>query len=205
MSAASVDLAQAEAASAWDAAAVVALDAQVLELTKGVAVKDAPAGDINAILGELRGLRDDLSQSSAQHVRETALARERHAEGASLLAEIAAFVTAAATPKTKSGLPPLSRAARGQSLASGDTTHVLFVRLIAGGLDQSVSSKIGDGDWMALAGVTAEFAMVTPTGRLVDSGVRSALQSSTMKLSKPDSFWTRRLDYNEEFKRDPRL
>jgi hypothetical protein len=67
--------------------------------------------------------------------------------------------------------------------------------VIAGGVDQAIETKIGPDHFRALAGASAEFALLGPGGELLVSGVRSALQSSTMKLDNPRSFHQDRPDY----------
>jgi hypothetical protein len=74
-------------------------------------------------------------------------------------------------------------------------TYVLYVRLIAGGIDEAMESKSGLDQFRALAGASAEFALLGSRGRLLTSGVRSVLQTSTMRLDNPRSFHQDRPDY----------
>ena len=94
--------------------------------------------------------------------------------------------------------PPALEAARVEALLAdgGDGTgrYVLYARLIVGEL-QRVETKLGPDHFRWVAGAAAEFALLRSDGQLLTSGVRTALQSSTMKLSDPDSFRQRRLNY----------
>jgi hypothetical protein len=185
-------------------ASLTALDAQILELVKRVPATPADDGDdaaarpidVSALLAETNEHRTQLMDELMLQQGTLSRAQQAQALGETLLRDVQDFLEAAFTPGTD-GRAAIVKAARGESLtAAGGTTHVLYARLIAGGLDQTVETKlVGKDRWEALVGVTAEYAVVTAEGRMISSNVFSVLQSSRRELGDPDSFAQHHVNY----------
>lgn len=178
-------------------ASITALNTEIVELTKRLPEKgtSALAKPLSELTERRKTLEDDLPALEAT----LADARSTYERGTALLADIDEFVTIAFTPPPAGGRPPALEAARVEDLVVGSGErkgrYLLYARLVAGGLDQVIETKLGPDHFRALAGVTVEFALLSSEGRLLASGVRSALQSSTQKLSDPDSFRQDRPNY----------
>lgn len=193
--------------------AVVALNAEIIELTKLVPAlpqngstktrkrPDSEGTDESAgvapLLRELTERRKTLEEGLPELESALAVARDEYDRFTGLLTDVKDFLRAALSPGTTGNRPPAFEAARAEDLATGaDTgTYVLYVRLIAGGIDRTIETKLGPDYFHTLAGVTAEFALLAPGGRILETGTRSALQSSTMKLTDPGTFRQSRPNY----------
>jgi len=92
-------------------------------------------------------------------------------------------------------IEPLVKATRSGSQADTSTFFVLYGRIVASGLDETIATRVAKGEVDVLAGATAEFALVAPGGKLIASGVRSVFQSSNMNLAKPESLEFHRVAY----------
>jgi hypothetical protein len=142
-----------------------------------------------------RNLEDTLPELEAAVTE----ARNRYELGRALREDIDTFVATALTPQRPGARPPALDAAIVEELAgpSGRAlpTYVLYTRLIAGGIDLAIEPRSGSDHFRALAGASAEFALLGSGGRLLTSGVRSVLQTSTMRLDNPRSFQQDRPDY----------
>lgn len=195
------ELTEAAVLTAADEKAIAALDEEILELVKRVPEESSARTPTNvaSLLDELTKRRQELSEGIGTREAKLASTRDLHDRGAELLHEIEDFVTAAVTASESGGRPPLVRASRAEAVASPEAaqriSHIVYARLIAGGIDETVDTRLGSDRWGAVAGVTAEFAVLTADGRLLESGVRSTLQASSMTLGKPESFSQDRLGY----------
>jgi hypothetical protein len=181
--------------------AITAVDDQIKELTKLVPAAHEDTSDARAELENARKRRDELGRALPPF--EAALADTQHDydRGVGLLRDIEAFLTAVLSPGAAGGRAPLLDAARAEVLAvpaspdSDELRLVVYAKLIAAGVDQTIDAKrLRDDEVRALAGATAEFAVLSSTA-LLDSGVRSAIQSSNLKLTDDDSFKQHRLNY----------
>jgi hypothetical protein len=176
-----------------------ARDAEILELTKRVPEKgeegenDESVSGVVDFLREATKKRDELlGEVPRLHVALTD-AQTKYERGTDLLTEIDEFVTIALTPDPNGGRAPAIVAARVEDIASSDSggtnRYLLYARLVAGGLDQTVATKTGADHFRALAGLSGEYAMLDETtGELVAAGVKSVLQCTEMKLDDPDEF-----------------
>ncbi len=181
-------------------AAIAALDEQIKELTKLIPAKHEETSDVRDALAAARQNRDALHKDLPD--LEATLAENQHdyERGVGLLRDIEAFLTSILAPGATGGRPALLDASRAELLAAPAAADkelqlVVYVQLIAAGVDQTVDLKrLRDDDLRVLAGATAEFAVFS-SGALLDSGVRSVLQSSKMKLNEDDSFEQHRLNY----------
>jgi hypothetical protein len=205
-------LADAKARAEVVTASITALSAEILELTK--LVKDAtqpdakkanvkkPSADDGDVLKRLENLskqRRDFEDKLPELKAEVAEAQSSYDRSSDLLVDIEEFLTTAFSPPAGGGRPPALDAARAEPLLKSGRSRgnhlILYGRLVAGGLDQTIATKVGSGTFQALTGASAEFALVRSDGRLLISGVRSVLQSSRMKLDSPDSFRQQRVNY----------
>jgi hypothetical protein len=198
-------LAEKRSSAETDKASITPLNAEILKLTERVhatePAKDKPEADgLTALLGELTDRRKHLEAGLPGRERELADALHGYEQITALVSDIEDFLTAALTPSADRRRAPVFEAARVEKLVAevpdkAMTEYVLFVRLVAGGIDQTIETKLGPDRVTMLAGASAEFALIGREGRLLASGVRPALQASTMKLDDPDSFHQRRPAY----------
>jgi hypothetical protein len=195
LAAAAASHAETEAAQTADETAVTALDAQILELTKRVtdAEDGAEPDDVAGRLAELNEERTGLIEGLPDRRGAVAEAREHHHRGTALVKDVEAFIIEALTAPDK-GRAPIMRAARVEAWAAQSdgqdkdayTTYLLFARLVAGGVDRTIETKVGADRWSSLSGTTVEFAVLDADGELCDSGVRSVLHAWEMKLGDPE-------------------
>ncbi len=186
-------LAGAEARANDIKGSITALNAEILELTKHVteATRRTPVF-LRQRTEQRKTLEDNLPEIGAAVTQ----ARNRYELGSQLLGDVEDFLTTVLAPQPGGAPPPALEASRAEDLVAPDRpSYLLYARLIAGGVDQAIETKIGPDHFRALAGASAEFALLGPGGELLVSGVRSALQSSTMKLDNPRSFHQDRPDY----------
>jgi hypothetical protein len=205
-------LADATAKAEATEAEIAALDAQILELTKRVPDKtEADKSGVMTLLSELTERRRTLAGDLPELETALADARAKYERGTALLKDIDEFLTVALTPGPNGARPLVLQAGRVQGLVARDeqdpggenpardkegaALYLLYVRLIAGGIDQVIEAKMGPDYFRALAGASAEFALFGGNGTLLTSGVRSVLQSSSMKLNDPKSFSQDRPNY----------
>jgi hypothetical protein len=198
VAAAAVARAEAQAELDADEAAITATDEEILELVKKLGgTGTGNAGNVASELGKLRDVRAGLANGLAARRKKLAETREQHDRGTALLKDIEDFLTQALTP-AEGGRPPIMQAARVASLSApepGEATHFLFARLVAGGVDQTIETKVGADRWFAICGSTVEFAVMSAGGELRTSGVRPVFQTSDMKLGDPDSIRHERPGY----------
>lgn len=181
--------------------AITAVDEQISELTKLVPSAHQDPSDARAELENAKKRREELERALPALEAERAKTQYDYDRGVGLLRDIEAFLTALLSPGAAGGRPPLLEAARAEILAtpakanSDELRLVVYAKLIAAGVDQTIDAKrLRDDEVRALAGATAEFAVLS-SGALLDSGVRSAIQSSNLKLTDDDSFKQHRLNY----------
>jgi hypothetical protein len=172
-----------------DAAALTsrydALQAQIIELAK---VVEKGADQFAAVRADQAALHDEITKTNAA----AAEAQSTYDALAALAKEITAFLTAVATPAAEGRRAPLVEATRAESSTDG---YLLYVRLLAAGLDEIVDIRVIRSDhWTGVSGATAEFALVRG-GTVVSAGVRSALQTTTIDLAHPDDAKQRRILY----------
>jgi hypothetical protein len=172
-----------------DAAALAsrydALQAQVIELAK---VVEKGVEQFAAVRADQAALHGEITKANAT----AAEAQSAYDALAALAKEINVFLTAAATPAAEGRRAPLVEAARAESSTDG---YLLYVRLLAAGLDEIVDTRVIRSDhWTGVSGATAEFALVRG-GTVVAAGVRSALQTTTIDLAHPDDAKQRRILY----------
>jgi hypothetical protein len=200
---AGTEIAQLAAEATAEQASLTALDGLILELVKKLAaakpeapeegVEGAPPASgtipatVSRLLADLMERRDRLSGELV--AKQVALAgkEQQRAPLTALLQDVQTFVDVAFAEGEAGTDPVIVHAARGESLAQqdGGLTHVLYAKLIAGGLDRTIDEKlIGRDRWETLDGVVAEFALIDAAGELLASNVVSALQSSRMRLGK---------------------
>jgi hypothetical protein len=188
-------LAEAEARANDAKDSITALNAEVLELTTRVkeTTRRSPV-----FLRQRTEQRKELKERLPEIEASVAQARHRYELGTQLRKDAEEFLTAVLAPQPGGARPPALEASRAEDLAAPDPQgrprYLLYARLIAGGVDRAIETKIGPDHFRALAGASAEFAVLGPGGELLASGVRSVLQSSTMKLN-PRSFHQDRPDY----------
>lgn len=181
-------------------ASITALDEQIKELMTRMPEEHPESSDVRDALATARASRDALSDSLPS--LEAALAASQHDydRAIGLLRDIESFLISALAPGADGRRPALLDAARAEVLAvpaddRNELQLVLYAQLIAAGVDQTVDAqRMRDDELRVLAGATAEFAIFS-AGELLDSGVRSVLQSSTMKLDEDESFTQHRLNY----------
>jgi hypothetical protein len=204
-----ITLAEATAHATAAEAEIEALDLELQELDKRVPEKAAAGGEGQARGGEPRDVlslraernkrRDDLAAKLPTLQSAVSEARGQHDQATGLRDDIDDFVTYALSPTDATGRPPAVQAARIERLVSGHSdggvTYVLYCRPIAGGIDRTLETKLGPDRWIALAGATVEFALLGTDGKLLTSGVRSVLQSSSMNLGHPESLAQARPNY----------
>ena len=202
-------LAEAQSGVERDKASIAASSAEILKLMERVPEKaEQPvepkktasgAGPLMDVLRELTDRRKQLEEALPAREREVAAALSTHEQATALLRDVEDFLTAALTPGKDGRRAPMLDAARVESLVAGGREskdrYLLFARLVAGGVDQTIETKLGPDRSSVLAGASAEFALLGREGRLLVSGVRPALQASTWKLDDPDSFRQSRPSY----------
>jgi hypothetical protein len=188
-------LAQAEARANAAKDSIRTLNGEILDLTKHVQEARRRSALVRQRTEQRRNLEDTLPELEAAVTE----ARNRYELGRALREDIDTFVATALTPQRPGARPPALDAAIVEELAgpSGRAlpTYVLYTRLIAGGIDLAIEPRSGSDHFRALAGASAEFALLGSGGRLLTSGVRSVLQTSTMRLDNPRSFQQDRPDY----------
>jgi hypothetical protein len=188
-------LAQAEARASAAKDSIRTLNGEILDLAKHVQEARRRSTLVRQRTEQRTSLGDALPELEAA----VAAARSRYELGCALREDIDTFVATALTPQRPGARPPALDAATVEELAGASgrarPAYVLYTRLIAGGIDQAVEPKSGSDQFRALAGASAEFALLGSRGRLLTSGVRSVLQTSTMRLDNPRSFHQDRPDY----------
>jgi hypothetical protein len=204
-------LAEARARATSNEDAIKALDSLLLELVKkipeqaGPAAKGAEGGrDAASLWTQLRNERAQLFEQLPALKQAVATARKPYEEATALMQEIEDFLTYAITVPA-GGRAPIAQAARVEGLASSDPKHrdrfTLYCRLIAGGVDRTIETKLGPDKWMTLAGASAEFALLSSEGKTLRTGVLSRLESSSINLDNPDSFRQKRPGYERRDRR----
>lgn len=157
-----------------------ALHAQLVELMKVI-------DDKNAIVAEIARTRDEVKSvatSLASEATRAADAQAAYDTLTTLATEITTFLTEAAAPPADGSPPPIVSAARAEAMADG--TYVLYVRLVASGMDEILDARVMRADtWTGLAGASAEFALLDGAAVLA-TGVRSTLQSTSVDLGHAD-------------------
>ena len=188
-------LAQAEARANAAKDSIRTLNGEILDLTKHVQEARRRSTLVRQRTKQRTNLEDGLPELEAAVTE----ARNRYELGCALREDIDTFVATAFTPQRPGARPPALDAASVEELAgpSGRAlpTYVLYTRLIAGGIDLAIEPRAGSDHFRALAGASAEFALLGSGGRLLTSGVRSVLQTSTMRPDNPRSFQQDRPDY----------
>ena len=187
-------LAEAEARANLVKESIKTLDAEILELAKQVREPNR-----SALVRQRTEQRTNLEDTLPELEAAVSAARSRYELGRALREEIEECVATALAPQGPGAWPPALEAAGVEELAGpggrARATYVLYVRLIAGGIDEALESRSGLDQFRALAGASAEFALLGSRGRLLTSGVRSVLQTSTMRLDNPRSFHQDRPHY----------
>jgi hypothetical protein len=188
-------LAQADARANAARDSIRTLNGEILDLTMRVPEARRRSALVRQRTERRRKLEDALPELEAAVTE----ARNRYELGCALREDIDTFVATALTPQRPGARPPALDAASVEELVgpSGRAlpTYVLYTRLIAGGINQAIEPRSGSDQFRALAGASAEFALLGSRGRLLTSGVRSVLQTSTMRLDNPRSFHQDRPDY----------
>jgi hypothetical protein len=187
---------------AGDDAEIAAIDAQILKLVehlpateaqtttkKQPATKSQPSEVENELAG-VRKRRAELTNALAKKRRDLSSAQIDYERGSTLLSDIETF-TAAALTAPDGSRPPLFKAARAEGLLAalqGQEPFILYARLLAAGLDQDVEDrKVRSDHLIAVAGVSAEWALLDKEGRLIAGNALSILQSSKWELGEPES------------------
>lgn len=187
-------LAEAEARASLVKDSIKTLNAEVLELAKQVR-EPGRSALVRQRTEQRTGLEDTLPALEAA----VAAARSRYQLGCALREDVEEALAVALAPQRPGARPAALEAASVEELTgpSGRArpTYVLYTRLLAGGLDRTIEPRSGSDQFRALAGASAEFALLGSRGRLLASGVRSVLQTSTMRLDNPRSFHQDRPDY----------
>jgi hypothetical protein len=193
-------LAEATAGAETTKTAIAAIDAQILELTKNVPTTHRKIeSEGQEELQPLHAQHDALAAEHALQERIRARAQSKYDRLNALATAITEFVSHAFAPGADGQRPAALRAARAEALVApeGDRdTLIMYARLIAAGIDQAVETRRLRGTrFRALAGASAEFALLTREGSVLASGARSAMQASAIKLNKPDALQQRRPGY----------
>jgi hypothetical protein len=180
-------------------AGIEAANGQIVELLKRVPETPKARSPIMKTLSELKSERASLEATLPTHRQSVANAQREHELGTALLSDIQAFIAAALTA-TPTSRPPAVQAARAESLIeqsnAGESSFILYARLLAGGVDQEIERKFGDDGYLAIAGTTAEFALLSGDGQtLLASKALSLMEASTMTLMEPHTFSRRQMAY----------
>ncbi len=196
LSAARVNVATATARSDAVAAEIEALNAQILKLIdeEQAATLTPPPQPAEGApptgLDQLETDRRRLVGSLPELAKARAAAEARLNEGQLLRTDLMAFLGQCLTPAAD-GRPPLISAARAEAMTQvNGSAHsfVLYARPLAGGLDQTVETKLGADHWFKLAGLSVEFCCLTAEGRTIAADVRTALVATSAKLDDPSTF-----------------
>jgi hypothetical protein len=165
-----------------------ALDARIPEDGEAAAGNDRPAAAVAAV-APLQATRAALAAGLPGLARARAEAQAGLTAGETLQRDINALLVAGVTP-SGDGLTPLVGAARAETLTESGaevTSLVLYVRLLVGGFDRTLETKVGDDRWMTLAGVSAEYVCLSADGDIVTTGVRTALNATYGEVGDPTS------------------
>jgi hypothetical protein len=178
---------------------LTSLNAEILELTKNLPVGQEDGGTVVSERRELMDERREISGSLPELQARLADALAKYERGTALLTDLDEFITAAMIPAANGERPPALLAARVEEFADpqddGRVRLLLYVRLIAGGVDQTIEAKAGDDHFRTLAGVSAEYALLSSNGDLLAADVRSVLQSTRVNISEPTDFEQQRPGY----------
>ena len=140
---------------------------------------------VEALERAMRTEEHEVEQLPALRAHETAAEAVRlelqhtHDDGLGFLAEI--LTVDSDEP------PPLVRAGRVESLVDDDQTEphvILMARVLRAGVDRVLATKVGPDRQSVLAGLTVEWALLRPSGELLDCGVRTGLRATEGTVGK---------------------
>jgi hypothetical protein len=159
---------------------VAALDQQLLELTKKL-----PDDELSGPLDQLRETRRAAGADLAEERGVLGGLAATHEAAQSAIEAAADFVREALT-FADDGSCPVIEAARAAEFAEAGlpSPYYVYLKPVGAGIDTLVDLKMGRDHWSALAGISAEWALVRRDGTVLGSGVLSSLRQSRTTLGK---------------------